>query len=160
MKKFILLSVLFIAVSMNAQFKFGAIGGVGVGSNSTTMPIDSFTTVYGGGPLVEYALTGFSLRTGAVYQSNNQLLVPLQGLIKTNTKGGFIGLGVSFNAFMDRVLDGTPGTYDLIFGNKVARNIDFSIGFSYPMKGNIHDAVLQIRMCIFPISTCSTTCGF
>ncbi len=159
MKKLLLLTLLFITVSVSAQFKFGAIGGVGIGSESTDAVLDSFTVVYGGGPLIEYGGRDFSIRTGAVFQSNEQILIPLQGIIKSSRQGGFIGLGASFNV-LRKDSASVPGTFDLILGNKVARNIDFSVGFSYPMNGNLHDAVVQIRMCIFPLSTCKEACGF
>lgn len=159
MRKLILLVLLFVSISMSAQFKFGALAGVGVGSDSEAIPMDSFTVVYGGGPLVEYGGYGYSIRTGAVFQSNGQLQVPIQGIIKSSRQGGFLGLGVSLNA-LHKDGDENPGFFDFILGNKISRNIDFSVGFSYPMKGNVQDAIIQVRMCIFPLSTCKEACGF
>ena len=159
MRKLILLFFIFVSISISAQFKFGGILGVGVGTESKAIPMDSFTVVYGGGPLVEYGGYGYSIRTGAVFQSTGQLQIPLQGIIKSSRQGGFFGLGVSLNAIHKKDSE-NPGFFDFILGNKIARNLDFSIGFSYPMKGSIQDAIVQIRMCIFPLSTCKEACGF
>lgn len=157
MRKITLLIVLFVSVTMSAQFKFGGIMSVGVGSESTAIPMDSFNVRYGGGGLIEYGGFGYSIRTGAVYQSDDKLLIPLQFILKSSRKGGFVGLGVSFDVLRK---DNTMGYYDFILGNKVARNIDFSVGYSYPMKGGVQNSLLAIRMCIFPLSTCKEACGF
>lgn len=169
MRKVTLLIVLFISVTMSAQFKFGGIASVGVGSESTTIPMDSFNVRFGGGPLIEYGGFGYSIRTGAVFQSDSKkdslnvktpivrLMIPLQFILKSNRQGGFVGVGVSIDVLRQ---DDMGGTYDFIVGNKVARNIDLSVGFSYPMKGGIQDALICLRMCMFPLSTCKEACGF
>jgi hypothetical protein len=172
MKKLIFLVLIFISLSTQAQFKFGAIGGVGVSTDSKKIPLDSFVCVGQIGPLVEYAGQGFSIRSGGVFQipmnsydsTSNKvgLSIPLQAIFRSSRRGGFVGLGASFEVLglKNNKGDKTYGSYDLIFGNKVARNIDFSVCFSYPMRGGLEDACLSIRMCIFPLSTCQEACGF
>jgi len=157
MRKLILLVFLFVSISMSAQFKFGAIGGVAIGSKDVVVPMDSFKTVFNVGPLIEYGGSGFSIRSGLVFQSDERLFIPLQGIIKSSRQGGFVGLGASFD--MLNKAD-NKGMFDFILGNKFARNTDISICFSYPFKGTIHDALLSIRLTLFPLTTCKNACGF
>lgn len=166
MKKLILFIALFVSLTASAQFKFGAILGAGVGAgDDEVMPVDTFSTIGGLGPLIEYGGYGYSIRTGAVFQrtftarkNENYLMIPIQFILKSSRQGGFVGAGVS----LDALSNGKEnfGFFDVIFGNKVARNIDISLSFSYPFKGSIQDAMLALRFCIFPLSTCKEACGF
>ncbi|MBN1463101.1 MAG: hypothetical protein JXQ69_05890 [Paludibacteraceae bacterium] len=164
MKKLFLLIALLVSLTASAQFKFGAIVGAGIGGDQA-LPMDTFKVIGGLGPLIEYGGYGYSIRTGAVYQktitgerNDDYLMVPIQFIIKSSRQGGFVGGGVSLDALGKGKEN--IGFFDVILGNKIARNMDISLSFSYPFKGNYQDAMLALRFCIFPLSTCKEACGF
>lgn len=163
MKKFILISLLTLlsAVAM-AQFRIGiqAGGGAGfvdkyAGVPETILPPDSSNIAFVGsiGVLAELRTGPIFFRSGAVFQSNQQMYVPIQMFLISNSGGAFLGGGYSL-AMKEPKLD----MINFILGNKLSRTMDFALQFDYPAKSNLLDATLSLKIGYYPLSTCRARC--
>lgn len=168
MKKIILISLLALlsAVAM-AQFRVGiqAGGGAGLvdkytGTRETILPPDSSNVAFVGsiGVLAELRTGPIFFRSGAVFQSNDQLYVPIQMFLISNSGGAFIGGGYSLAMMEPKIGEPKMDMINIILGNKLSRTMDFALQFDYPAKSNVLDATLSIKIGYYPLSTCRARC--
>ena len=152
MKKILVLCLLFVSVTLSAQFKLGVTAGGGVGSKSTVTPLDSFKFVGSLGISAEVRYNLVFFRTGVVFQNDNRTFVPLHLFVRTTPAGGFLGGGVSLATNKGKSM------YDIILGRKMSRNIDIALQYSHPLQGVFSESILGIHLTFYPFTTCGDNC--
>ncbi len=155
MRKVIFLLFILIAVGANAQFKVGIVGGGGVRSESVATPVDSFATTGTIAFLGEVGGRYMFFRSGYQYYSPGKSMVPTSLFLRLGHSGAFLGGGFAFATSSKN-----KNMYEIMFGNKFNRSVDFHLCFSHPLEGDMNEAMFTLRLSIFPLSTCVGKCEY
>ncbi len=155
MKKLIFLLFILITVSANAQFKVGIVGGGGVRSESTVTPVDSFTATGTIALLGEVGGRFLFFRSGYQYYGPDKSMIPTSLFLRLGHSGAFLGGGLAFSTSSKN-----KNMYELMFGNKFSRSVDFHLCFSHPLEGDMNESIFTLRLSYFPLSTCVGKCEY